>query len=98
MRVLPHPPTPPTSPPWHSPTLGYWAFPGPRASPPTDVLQGHSLLHMQLEAWVPPCVLFGWLFSPWELWERGSGWLILLFFLWVANPFNFFSPFSNTGH
>jgi hypothetical protein len=26
-------------------------------------------LHMQLESWVPPCVLFGWWFSPWELWE-----------------------------
>jgi hypothetical protein len=24
-----------------------------------------------------------------------SGWLILLFFLWVANPFSSFSPFSN---
>ena len=21
-----------------------------------------------LEPWVPPCVLFGWWFSPWELW------------------------------
>ena len=26
------------------------------------------LLHMRLEPWVPPCVLFGWWFSPWELW------------------------------
>ena len=41
---------------------------GPRASP-TDVQQGHPLLHMLLEPWVPPCVLFGWLFSPRELWE-----------------------------
>jgi hypothetical protein len=23
---------------------------------------------MQLEPWVTPCVLFGWWFSPWELW------------------------------
>ena len=23
---------------------------------------------MQLEPWVPPCFLFGWWFSPWELW------------------------------
>jgi hypothetical protein len=22
---------------------------------------------MQLEPWVPPCVFFGWCFSPWEL-------------------------------
>jgi hypothetical protein len=27
----------------------------------------------------------------------GSGWFILLFFLWVANPFNSFSPFSNSS-
>jgi hypothetical protein len=40
----------------------------PRASSPIDVQQGHPLLHMQLEPWVPPCVLFGWWFSPWELW------------------------------
>jgi len=26
-----------------------------------------------------------------------SGWLIMLFFLWVANPFSFFSPFSNSS-
>jgi hypothetical protein len=23
---------------------------------------------MWLKPWVPPCVLFGWWFSPWELW------------------------------
>jgi len=26
---------------------------------------------MQLEPWVCPCVLFGWWFSPWELWLIG---------------------------
>jgi len=31
----------------------------------------HPLLHMQLEPWVCPCVLFGWWFSPWELWLIG---------------------------
>jgi hypothetical protein len=49
--------------------LGNEAFTEPRASPPFDTRQGHSLLHMQLEPCVPPCVLFGWWFSPWELWE-----------------------------
>lgn len=44
MRVFPHPPT---SPPWHCPTLGHQAFTGPRASPPIDTWQGHPLLHMQ---------------------------------------------------
>ena len=57
----------------HSPTLDHLALSGPRASPPIDVSQGHPLLHMQLEPWVPPCVLFGWWFSPWELWEY---WLV----------------------
>jgi hypothetical protein len=49
------------------PTLGHRAFPGPRPSLPIDVQQGHPLLHMKLEPWVPPCVLFGWWFSFWEL-------------------------------
>jgi hypothetical protein len=30
-----------------------------------------SLLHIQLESWVCPCVLFGWWFNPWELWGGG---------------------------
>jgi hypothetical protein len=63
----------PTSWPWHSPTLGHWAFTGPRTSPPIDDRLGHPLLHMQLEPWVPPCVIFGWWFSSWELWEY---WLV----------------------
>jgi hypothetical protein len=68
----PHPPTP-ISLPWHSPTLGYQDFTGPRVSPPIDVQQGDPLLHMRLEPWVPPCVLFGWWFSPWEH-GGGVGW------------------------
>jgi hypothetical protein len=58
MRVFPNPPTP-TSLPLNSPTLGHPAFPGPRASPPIDARQSHPLLHIQLEPWIPPCVLFG---------------------------------------
>ena len=61
-----HPSTP-NLPPWHAPTLGNWAFTGPRASP-IDARQCHPLLHMWLEPWVSPCVLCGWWFSPWELW------------------------------
>jgi hypothetical protein len=71
---LTNPPTP-ASWPWHSPTLGHRAFTGPRVSPPIDDLQGHPLLHMQLEPRVPPCVIFGWWFSPWELWGY---WLVLV--------------------
>jgi hypothetical protein len=47
--------------------LGHQVSTGPRASLPIDARQGHPLLHMQLEPWVPSCVLFGWWFSPWEL-------------------------------
>jgi len=62
-------PLPPTSPPWHPPTLGHQTFTGPRPSPPIDAGQGHPLLHKQLEPWVHPCALLGWWFSPWELWR-----------------------------
>ena len=68
----------------HSSMLRQQASTGPRASPPIDVWQGHPLLPMRLEAWVPPCVLFGWRFSPWELWR--SGWLIVWFFLCGCKP------------
>jgi hypothetical protein len=43
----PHTPTP-ASLPWYSPTLGHWPFTGSRASPPTDVWQGHHQLHTKL--------------------------------------------------
>jgi hypothetical protein len=54
--------------------VGQQAFTGLRASPPIDTQQGHPPLHMQLEPWVAPCVLFGWWFSPWEL--LGGVWLV----------------------
>jgi hypothetical protein len=63
MMACPHPPTHPL-PSWYSPTLGHQAFTVPRASSPIDAWRGHPLLHVWLEPWVPPCVLFGW----WELW------------------------------
>jgi hypothetical protein len=66
MEVLPLPPIHSCFTPWHSPTLGHWAFPGPRASP-TGTRQCHPLLHMWLEPWAPPCVLFRWWPSPWKL-------------------------------
>jgi hypothetical protein len=31
---------------------------------------------MQLEPWSPPCVLFGWWFSPWELWGSELGHIV----------------------
>jgi hypothetical protein len=91
MRKLPLPPTQstPTSLPWHSPTLGHLAFTGTRASP-IDARQCHPLLHMQLEPWVPPCVLFGWWFSPRELWDIC---LIVFFFLWGCKPLQLLQSF-----
>ena len=86
-----HPPTL-NSPSGHSPTLGHRALTGPRASPHTDVRQQHSLLHMQLEPWIPSCVFFGWLFSPRNSGRwRGSGWSSYE----ATDPFISFSPFSN---
>jgi hypothetical protein len=63
-----HPPTHFCLPTFTFTTLGHQTFTGLRASSPTDVQQAHPLLHMWLEPWVPPCVLLGWWFSPWELW------------------------------
>ena len=70
-RLLPHIPTP-TSPPWHFPILEHWAFTGLRASPSIDARLGHPLLHMWLEPWGPPYVLFDWWFRLWEFWARGG--------------------------
>jgi hypothetical protein len=71
MRVLSLQTLTPTSPPWHSYTRTL-SIHNTKLPPPythtIDARQGHPLLHMQLEPWVPPCVLFGWWFSPWELW------------------------------
>jgi hypothetical protein len=84
--------------PWHCLTLGHRAFPGPRASPPTDARKGNPLLHTQLEPWVPPYVLFGMWLSPWELWAGGgrvkvSSWLILLFFQCGCKPLQLLQSF-----
>jgi len=50
---------------------------------------------MWLEPWVPPCVLFGWWFCPWELWISVIGWHCCSDE--IANPFSSFSPFSNSS-
>jgi len=72
-KGIPPPKPLPLLPP-HPDILLHWGGPalaGPRGSPPIGAQQGHPLLHMQLEPWVCPCVLFGWWFSPWELWLVG---------------------------
>jgi hypothetical protein len=70
---------------WHFPTLGHWAFTGPRTSPHIDDRLGHSLLHMQLEPPVPPYVFFGWWFSFTELWGY---WLVHI----VVSPMGLQTP------
>jgi hypothetical protein len=72
MRVCPYPST-------HSRLLAL-AFPNTGVSSlhRTKGLSSHwcpTRLHMRLEPWVPPFVLFGWWFSLWELW---SIWLVAI--------------------
>ena len=50
----------PASLPSNSPILEHKTFTGPRAFLPIDDGQSHPLLHIRLEPWVHPCVLFGW--------------------------------------
>ena len=82
-----YPPTP-TSLFSHSPTLGYGAFTGPRASSSIDACQFHPLLHIWLEPWISPCVLLGWWFRPWELWLAD-----IVFFLWGSKPLQLLQSF-----
>jgi hypothetical protein len=58
----------PASCPCHSLVLEHRAFTGPKASPTIDVWLSQPLLHMELEPWFLPCVIFGWWHSPWKLW------------------------------
>ena len=47
-------------------------------------------LHILLEPWVPPCVLLGWWFSPWELW----GFLLVHIVVLPADLQNSSSPWA----
>ena len=40
--------------------------------------KGHTLLHMQLEPWVPPGVFIGWWLSLWELWGYWLVYIVVL--------------------
>jgi hypothetical protein len=93
MRVLP-PPLPP-----HCPGIPlHWGTKPSQDQGPLlleDARQSHPLLHMQLEPWVPPCVLYGWWFSRWEL-GGGGGWVLVGWYCCssygVANPFSPLTP------
>jgi hypothetical protein len=89
-------PTHPLLPPCPTIPLQWGIEPSQDQGPPIDALQGHPLLHMQLEPWVPPCVLLGWQFSLWELWGYLVGWYCCSSY-GVPNVFNSFSTFSNSS-
>jgi hypothetical protein len=85
MQVLPtHPPTLPPG-----PGIAHWGIEPSQEQgpPPIDALQGHHPLHIWLELWIPPCLLFGWWFSPWQLWGRGI-WLVDI----VVHPMGLQTP------
>ena len=74
---------------------GFKGFAGPRASPPIDVRRGHPLLHMQLEPWDPPCVLFDWWFNQsWKFWEMRLVDIVVL--PMSCKPLHLFSVLSLT--
>jgi hypothetical protein len=77
----------------NSSTLGHQTFTWPRVSPPIDVWHGHPLLYMQLEPWVPPCVL-----SLVGVLDPGGlvGWYCCSLY-GVANPVSSFSPSPNSS-
>jgi hypothetical protein len=70
LPLLPNPPTH-ASLFWH-PTLGHGAFPGTR--PLLPLMTSKAILcYIAAGAMGPPCVLFDWWFSPWEVWRY---WLV----------------------
>jgi len=53
--------------------------------------QYHPLLYMWLELWDPPCILFGWWFSLWELWGCLVGW-------YCCSPYGVATPSAPPVH
>jgi hypothetical protein len=58
-------------------TLGHQTSQEPRASPLIAVRQGHLLLHMYPEPWIPPGKLFGWKSSLWDKWVVRPTYVVL---------------------
>jgi len=77
------------------PYTGAWSLHRTKGFSSLDAQQNDPLLHMWLEPWVAPCILFGWWFSSLELWWCLVGWYCSSY--GVANPFSYFSPFSNSS-
>jgi len=91
-----HPPNPSDLPALIFPCTGGPALAACRASPPIGAQHSHPLLHMQLEPWLCPCALFGWWFSPWELWLVGI--VVLMGFLLWGCSLSYFTPFSDSSN
>ena len=88
MRVFPHPSTHSCLPALAFPYIGAFIEHSQDQRPllPTE---GHPLLHMWLELHVYSLVG--------GLVPAGSGWLIVLFFLWGCKPFSSLGPFSSSS-
>ena len=89
-------PASPASSSWNFPTLGYQVFTGPMAFPPIDDLQGHPLLHMQLNPWVPPCVSYVWWLVPGS--SGGTGKFISFLLIWGCKPLQLLGYFLQLFH
>jgi hypothetical protein len=66
----------------HPPTLGHQTFTRPKASSPTNVRQGHPLLQMYVEPWVPNCTLLGRWSSSWDY----PGMANIVLPMWLQSP------------
>ena len=91
-----------TSPPWHSPTTGASSLHRTKGIPSHWCQISQSCASYAAGAMAPSmCTHMGCWFTlvggliPGS--SQGSGWLILLFFLWLVNPFSSFSPSSSIG-
>ena len=93
LRVFSSPSSPSCLPPQHSPTLRVQHWQDQGLPLPLVAQQVYSLLPMQLQPWVSPCIVFKLWCSPWELWFLP--WL----FIWRSKPLKFFQSFisSNGG-
>jgi hypothetical protein len=77
IRVLPYPPTLPRPTTPASSYSGASNLPRTKALPPIAVQQGHPLLHMYLEPWIPSGTLLGWRSRLRENWVVRPAYVVL---------------------
>jgi hypothetical protein len=98
MRVLSQPPTHPPTPlllPSHPGILVHWGIEPSQDQGPLLPIMSDKIILCYICSWSPGSLHVYFLVDG--LSSGVSGWLILLFFLLVANPFSSFSPFSNSS-